>query len=436
MKKLLLLFGLLLVSNAFSQVFWEQRATTFANSRGVSKISIADENIVWLEAYDGAAPTNPILEFAKSSDGGNTWSNGLIGIPSTSTVSSLRAISATTCYVGASNDGVYKTTDGGATWIKKTVGIFNGATSFFDFAAFMDENIGVAVGDPLGGYMEIYRTTDGGTTWVRISSGNIAPILTGEYAFTNSYQQYGNSIWFFTNKARTYRSTDAGLNWTVYANPFAATDNTPGGSMAIKSENEAILYNPDYQYWKTLDGGQTFATLEATGALRPNDITFVPGTLDTYVSIGNDLDLDARGTSYSIDGGLTWENINLLGDAVTVNGGSAVTFFSTSLGFCSGFNTSSSEGGIFKYVGTILPTKSFSKNNLFSAYIANGSLNVTGKNITNVTVYDVLGKQVIASNFASTTNASINTANFNTGVYLVKVTDNAGNTSTIKVMNN
>ena len=436
MKKLLLLFCLALTSQAFSQVFWQTRPTSFSNSRGVTKISIADENNVWLEAYDGAAPTNAILEFAKSTDGGNTWTTGLFGIPSTSTVSSLRAISGTTCIVGASDNGVYKTTNGGVNWANITPGLFTDPASFFDFAAFVDENVGVAVGDPLGGYMEIYRTTNGGTSWVRIPSGDITPIIEGEYAFTNSYAQYGNSIWFFTNKARTFKSSDAGLTWIAYANPFAATDDTPGGSFAPKNENEGLMFNPDYQYWTTTDGLATYTEIIPTGAIRPNDVTFVPGSTDTYVSIGNDVDLDARGTSYSYDGGLTWENINLLGDDVNVNGTATVTFFSQTVGFCSGFNASSTEDGIFKYVGTILPTKTFSKDKLFSANISNKVLEVYGKDITNVTLFDVLGKQVLNNNFTSVTNASLNVDSLNSAVYLVKVTNNLGNTSTIKVVKN
>ncbi len=436
MKKLLLLFGLMLTSHTFSQVFWEERITSFANVRGVSKISIADENNVWLEAYDGTTPTNPILEFAKSTDGGNTWTNGLIGIPSTSTVASIKAISGTTCYIGASNDGLYKTTDGGVNWVKKTTGLFGGATSFFDFGAFVNPNLGVTVGDPLGGYFEIYRTTDGGETWSRIPSGSMSPMLADEYAFTNSYAQIGNTILFLTNKARTYVSNDAGLTWTAYLNPLAASDTTPGGQLAMKSETEGLMFNPDYQSWKTTDGGQTWVELAPTGAIRPNDISFVPGSDDTYVSIGNDVDLDARGTSYSYDGGLTWENINLLGDDVNVDGGSAVTFFNQNVGFASGFNTSSTVGGIFKYVGVVLPTKTFSNNKLFSANISNKALEVYGKDITNVTVFDVLGKQVLNNNFTSVTNASLNVDALNSAVYLVKVTNNLGNTSTIKVVKN
>ena len=95
-------------------------------------------------------------------------------------------------------------------------------------------------------------------------------------------------------------------------------------------------------------------------------------------------------------------------------------------------------GGVFKWNGNLLATATFSNDKSFSALINNatGMLEVNGKNITNVTVFDVLGKQVSNNNFTSVDNASINASNFNNGIYLVKVTNNAGAASTIKVIKN
>ena len=63
-------------------------------------------------------------------------------------------------------------------------------------------------------------------------------------------------------------------------------------------------------------------------------------------------------------------------------------------------------------------------------------LEVNGKNITNVSVFDVLGKQVYNGSFTSVDSASIAAGNFNSGIYLVQVTNNAGASSTVKVVKN
>jgi photosystem II stability/assembly factor-like uncharacterized protein len=453
MKKLLLLFCVVFTtSQVFSQVFWEKRPTSFANSRGVAKISIANANDIWLEAYDGTTPTNQIFEFAKSSDGGETWTNGPIAVgaatgDAATTVCSLKAISSSTCFVGIANGsnpglaGLYKTTDGGVSWVKKTTGYFNGSTSFFDFGAFFTDQIGIAVGDPLGGYMEVYRTLDGGNTWNRVPLGGFnAAIIAGEYAFTNSYEVYGNTCWFLTNKSRTFRSNDAGATWEIFDNLNPATDNTPGGETCFKNTLEGLMYNADAM-WNTTDGGATWTEYLPVGAVRTNEITFVPGTDNTYVSIGNEVGNTTvstqRGTSMSTDGGVTWDNINSLGDAVNVNGGSSVQFFDMSTGFASGFNASSTVDGIFKYVGTqFLASQTFSNDNAFKASPnpTTGVVALTGKNIANVIVTDVLGKQVSNTNYTSLSTINLDLTAANAGVYMVKVTNNEGNVSTLKVV--
>ena len=454
MKKLLhLLLLFLFTSTSLYSQFWNKKSTGFtAASRGVLDISFVDANNVWFQAYNGAAGGAPILEFARSSDGGNTWVNGTInvlytGALATNTISSFKAVSATTCYVGTADYGLWKTTDSGATWTFKTAGLFTGPDSFFNFGAFFSENVGIVGGDPDGGYMEIHRTIDGGNTWTRIPSSSIPAIQTGEYFFTNSYTQLGNALYFFTNKARTYRTLDAGLTWDVFDNPFTAEAMTPGGKLCLKTATEGIYYDPNYSYWKTTDGGATYTSIAASGTLRISEISFIPGTLNTYVSIGTDLDFDARGTSISCDGGENWDDINQFGDIQNVDGTAAISFFNETTGLASGFNTNSSVGGIFKYNNLVpmgsansacvnLANAQFKTSKLFniSPNPATSNLSINGINISQVQITDMLGKIIFSNNYSSIGNLDINIGSFNSGIYLVKVTNNEGISNTEKVI--
>lgn len=433
-----------MVATTNAQIFWTEMPTGFtAVSRGVNQISYADADNVWITVYDGVTTANVIREYAVSTNNGTSWTPGVINLGSTTLgIGCIAGVSATTAYVAAYPNtggigGVWKTTNSGTTWTKQSSAPFSAAASFADVVYFWDADTGVVLGDPDSPTtFEVYTTTNGGTNWVRVAAANIPVPLDGEYFYTRGFAANGNSIWLGTNKGRLFRSFDKGLTWTVSDNSSLIADFATA-NYAFQDNNNGLMIDDAWNFYRTSDSGATWTSEVPTG-FRNGAMCHVPGTVNTYVTLGNDLDLDLRGSSYTVDGGLTWTDINTLGDDTNNDNGTDVSFFDINHGLAAGFNASATVGGIFQYVtdGPLLATKSFSKNNLFSAYISNGSLNVIGKNITNVTVYDVLGKQVIASNFASTTNATLTTTNFNTGVYLVKVTDNAGNTSTIKVMNN
>lgn len=443
MKKLLLLLTVLTGSASVSaQVFWEEKPTGFASaSRGVNQISYADANNVWVTVYDGITTTNVIREYARSTDGGNTWTPGVINLGVTTLgIGCIAAVDGNTAYVAAFPDtggtgGIWKTIDGGATWNRQSTASYNSATSFTDVVHFWDADNGFTMGDPdTPTTFEIYTTTNGGTNWVRVPSANVPVPLTDEYGYTRNLYVNGDDVWFGTNKGRLYHSTNRGLNWTVAQTPIADMQT---GNYAFVSSTEGLLTTDDWQFFRTTDGGATWVAETPVGVLRNGAICHVPGApVETYVCLGNDIDLDQRGSSYSTDNGVNWTDINQLGDDVNNDNGTDVEFYDVNNGLSSGFNTSATVGGIFKYVGTQLPNKSFSGDKLFSAYVDNATrtLFVNGKNISNVTVYDVLGKQVFNGSYTSVDIVSINVDSFNSGVYMVKVANAEGNTSTIKVI--
>lgn len=69
-----------------------------------------------------------------------------------------------TFYNTNSNQGkVLKTTDGGQNWTDQPSAVFDMSLGAFpNIIHFWDENTGVVIGDPSGGYWEIYTTTNGG----------------------------------------------------------------------------------------------------------------------------------------------------------------------------------------------------------------------------------------------------------------------------------
>lgn len=361
MKKLLLTIGTVAAGVMMAQTpspSWtiSQNAGFPQPSAGVRFLDAVSPNDVWAVGYDGTAPGLNYNWFAKTNNGGNTWTGGnIFADTSTYVLANLEGIDGNTAWVSAymaasqSQGAIFRTTNGGTTWTNMTAaGMFTNAAAFTDLVTFVTPSIGVTVGDPVNNEFEIWRTTDGGNTWSAIAGTNIANPLTGEYGLVNVYTKQGTSnIWFGTNKGRVYHSTDAGLTWTAAQcaantssmHKLAFTDPNNGVAYAYTSANVFQMYN-------TTNGGATWAAITPTSAVAgKNDIRPVPGT-NVYVSAG-------AGTgnyyiSYSSDNGVTWTdwgstNIQYLNvDFVDANNGWAGSFSDP---------TNPAVGGIWKYNG-------------------------------------------------------------------------------------
>lgn len=445
MKKLLLLPILVVGVSLQAQPFWGERATGFSTaSTGVNEIRYVDANNVWITGYDGSGGNAQFRVYSKSLDGGETWTPGAIALGSNDLgIGSLSPISSSVAYVAAFPNtatvqgGIWKTENGGTSWSKQPSASFNtGTDSFTNIVYFWDANNGVSAGDPASGYFEIYTTSNGGANWTRVPSAPALIPQDGEYGYTRIYETYGNTIWMGTNKGRLLRSSDRGLTWQIFSTPntdFGDAD--LGASFSFQSETEGIMIGNDFTQYRTSDGGATWSAPEfPDGAIRSGDVTYIPGYPDFLVCIGEDL-LDAvRGSSYSIDNGLSWNDFGEEMDAV-----SAVEFFDGTHGLASGFAASAIDGGIYKWLSDFnefLATVDFQSTKAITASPnpTTGILNIAGKNISNVTAFDILGKQVSTANYTSLDNVTLNLSGMNSGIYMVKVTNNAGAVSTIKVV--
>ncbi|MFT3793854.1 T9SS type A sorting domain-containing protein [Flavobacterium sp.] len=443
MKKLLLLPIMVLGYSAQAQVYWEEESTGFATaSTGVNEIRYVNEADVWVTGYDGSGGAAQFRVWAKSGDAGNTWTNGAINVGSTNLgIGSLSPISSSTAWTAAFPNtptvqgGIWKTADGGATWTKQASASFNtGTDSFTNFVHMWDANVGVCGGDPAGGYFELYTTSNGGVTWTRVPSSNIPVPLTGEYGYTRIYETAGSRIWFGTNKGRIFRSDNNGLNWEAFQTPcqdFGDAD--LGAAFSFDDMDKGIMVFRDWSQYRSVDGGQNWTMDLPEGTIRSGDVTYVGGETGVLVNIGEDLIDGNRGASISGDDGLTWIDLGEAIDAV-----SAVEFFDFSHGLASGFTASAVEGGIYRWINDLrelLGTQNFQETKAFTASPnpTSGDLNINGKNISSVAIFDILGKQVANYNFGSVNAATVNMGSLNAGVYMVKVSNNEG-TSTLKVV--
>ncbi len=447
MKKILLT-GFALVSMISQAQSWVNQATKFPLYFGVDEIDIVDANTVWTFAYDGSgAGTYPKL-VSKTTNGGATWTASPITGPGSNTlISDLTAIDGNTAWVvtagvGAGSNGnrIWKTADGGATWTQQTSGY--SVSSFGNQIHFWDANEGWTAGDPVGGLYEMYRTTNGGATWTLVP-GRPAPVG-AEYSYVGLKEVVGNTVWMGTDIGRILRSSDRGATWSGFYSPVldfgGVTTSGSSGTFTFKDTNNGLLIAVDgadtvgtttATLYSTSDGGANWEPVNTVGVWYFGDITYVPGTTNTYVSTGiNSGDEGWMGSAYSVDGGITWTSI----DAGEQRG--KVSFLNATTGWAGQFSDGETGAeGILKFNGNLaLGVSDNAVKSTLKVYPnpATDIVNVTSnKKIENINIIDLSGKRV--KNFKG--DGAINVSSLAKGTYILQAVYGGGaveNTKLIK----
>ena len=421
--------------------FWSEKATGFtAANRTLSSISIVNTSVIWAIALDNsAAPDYTIKEFTKSTDGGETWTPGTINLGANTSglgITSISAISDQIAWISAAPDvsdfgGVWKTTDGGLTWTKQTTALFNNPIdSYTSFVHFWDASNGVTGGDTENGTFEIYTTSNGGNNWNRVIGANIPSSLVGEMGYVGVTSVVGNIFWFGTSAGRIFKSIDKGLSWTVTQTP--STDFNLGlDRFTFSDANNGLFmdHNNTTTLYKTTDGGNNWTSITTPGFYKTN-IAYIPGTSTVIAGAA----ANPFGSSYSTDNGSTWTTI----DSGVFHG--TLAFLNDSFGFSAGINTNATTGGISKFAGLPLKTPSFEADKQIVAYPnpTNGILKINSNNslIKEVSVYDLLGKEVFNSKFSPLNNVNLDLNSLQAGNYILKTTSDSGKTETTKILKN
>jgi PKD repeat protein len=328
---------------------WTEQAVGFATSSlQVDFIDVINNNTVWAISSDGSQ------EFARTVNGGTSWSGGSMNIVGDLRPAMIDAINSDTAWVplfpnsAGADGGIYVTYDGGANWSEQASAGFDGASAFANVVYFWNKDEGFCMGDPNGGYFEIYTTSNGGVNWSRVARANIPnPSASDEYGTIGQFTVGDDGVVFFnTTKGRIYKSTDKGANWTVITTPL-----TGYMRCAFADENKGFIcdaQNSSNAYY-TVDGGANWISIIDGNDLRTAAVRYVPGTERMYVSSGYGSN---SGASYSVDGGKKWHSFEGT-DGIE---GFSLGFYDMTLGWMGNSNSSPTSGGIFKYMGgTTIP---------------------------------------------------------------------------------
>ena len=285
MKKLILLeLALLFLATTFQSdnpPGWYQQ--TLPVNDFVNDIFFLDSLNGWVVTNsNGGSDTGYII---KTSNGGSNWDIQLY------TFNSIFAIQFLDINFGYAVGGngvakVFKTIDGGINW--QTFSPFGSNVNSFQDLSFVNNDTGwICSQSIIGG--GIFKTTNGGGTWVRQ--------LNETYRPTKIFFINGDTGWASCNMDRLYRTTNGGINWNLQftsAFPIGAifflngqkgwmrggpdltgngasystdggfswisSSGTVAGGYDIKFVNDSIGYSgaPSVQIPKSTDGGKTF----------------------------------------------------------------------------------------------------------------------------------------------------------------------------------
>lgn len=285
------------------------KTRTNASLRGVSVI---DSTTAWASGSNGTV--------LRTTDGGNTWADLKVKGHETRDFRDIEAFDKNTALIMSIDAPAFffKTTDGGKTWKRKYMN--NNPSIFFDGFSFFDKEHGIAISDPIEGKLFLIATSNAGETWKEIPSVNIPSVIKGESAFAASGTSISlvgkDMVWIGTgggDRARVYKSEDAGTNWRLTDSKLKAGNASSGiFSVCFRDELYGIVVGGDYKKDKDRsancavsdDGGLSWQLIEKNQPSGFRSCVAWNEVEKYWLTVGS------SGVDFSVDDGKTWVPLN------------------------------------------------------------------------------------------------------------------------------
>jgi photosystem II stability/assembly factor-like uncharacterized protein len=318
------------VATASGGLWWTENAGTTwkpifddqgSYSIGCVTIDPRDPLIVWV----GTGENNSQRSVAygdgvyKSIDGGSSWSK--MGLENSEHIGKILVDprSSDVVYVAAQGPlwapggdrGLYKTTDGGATWdavleISENTGItdivFDPRNPDVIYAAAYQRRRHVWTlinGGPEGA---IYKSTDAGASWTKLERGLPKGDI-GRIGLAVAPSD-GNIVYAIIEAAGDgsgfYRSTDAGSNWKKRSD-YVSRSPQYYQEIIVDPTDASVVYSNDTWFQRTEDGGKNWTRINDGRMHVDNHALWIDPQNPEYLLVGND-----GGVYESFDRGQTW----------------------------------------------------------------------------------------------------------------------------------
>jgi photosystem II stability/assembly factor-like uncharacterized protein len=205
-------------------------------------VNAISDKVAWVSGHGGT--------WARTEDGGATWTTGVVPEADSMQFRDLHAIDAKRVWLLSAGSGpasrIYYSSDGGAHWTQQ---FRNGnSKAFYDCMDFWDDKQGVALSDGIDGTFALLISRNG-KDWGLLPTVASPPARPGEGSFAAS----GTCVvalekrfaWFGTGAAAmgpamVFRTTDAGRTWTGAPTPIASGPSAGIATVAFRDTQHGV----------------------------------------------------------------------------------------------------------------------------------------------------------------------------------------------------
>ncbi len=306
-------------------------------TQSIGAIAVAPSDPRTIYVASGEGLQRPDLSVGngiyKSTDGGATWSHS--GLEDGQQIPALavdphdpdRVFAAVLGHPYGPNEerGLYRSTDGGATWEKvlfldRDTGAndvdVDPANPDVVYATFWQGRqgpweYGNAYGGGNGG---IYKSTDGGSTWAKLAGGLPDKIVQANLAIAPSRPDRLYVVLATTNESdyqsgkgqALYRSDDAGSTWTSATDDPRPLMRIGGGDLpmlGVDPQNPDVVYSTSIVTVRSEDGGTTWTSLRGAPGGDDYQNVWIDPEDPNVILLAAD-----QGAIVSVDRGATWSS--------------------------------------------------------------------------------------------------------------------------------
>lgn len=244
---------------------WSCLTETVLSTIGVSDIAIdphspVNDRTIFIQTGDASGGALPSMGLMKSVDNGVTWAK--CSHPQGLRVNKILYHPADAGVLFTVGEGIYKSTDGGNTWVLKN------SFGYLDIEFHPINKAILYASGPNGGV----RSVDSGETWQSIPS--VPKLTTGYIAVTAANPQ----LVYFYNTSELHKSTDQGITFKLVSTKTVNTQGNYCKAFAVSQTDANTIVVGGVDAFISNDGGITWGNIN-TGHVDHHSFEFFNGFL-------------------------------------------------------------------------------------------------------------------------------------------------------------